>query len=75
MILLLPFLLVTWAAHHRWSPVQMQFVGPQAHEAATSPNPFLDLRLTLFLTSPSGKQHEIPGFFDGDGQGGPSGKV
>jgi hypothetical protein len=58
-----------------WSPVQMDFEGPEAHELGDVPNPFLDVRLTLHLTSPSGLSFEIPGFFDGDGEGAPSGST
>ena len=58
-----------------WSPVRMEFLGPQANEGDVTINPFLDLRLTLHLTTPSGSNVEIPGFFDGDGAGGGSGAV
>lgn len=33
-------------------------------------NKFIDMELTATYTSPSGKIHEFPGFFDGDGNGG-----
>ena len=38
------------------------------------PNPF-DLDLVAQVVSPSGKRYSVPGFFDGDGEGGPSGRV
>lgn len=38
------------------------------------PNPF-DLELVAQVVSPSGKRYSIPGFFDGDGEGGPAGRV
>ncbi|WP_169727412.1 DUF5060 domain-containing protein [Granulosicoccus antarcticus] len=53
----------------KWHPVEIDFTGPLASEADTSPNPFLDYRLTVELTSPSGKVTRVPGYFAGDGQG------
>ncbi len=37
-------------------------------------NPF-DLDLVAQVISPSGKRYSVPGFFDGDGEGGPAGRV
>jgi hypothetical protein len=42
--------------------------------AAGEPDPF-DLEVTARVVSPSGKRYSVPGFFDGDGQGGQSGRV
>ena len=38
------------------------------------PNPF-DLEVVAQVVSPSGKRYSVPGFFDGDGEGGPAGRV
>ena len=58
-----------------WHPVTVSFRGPRASETANDPNPFLDCRLQVAFTSPSGKTHNVPGFFDGDGHGGGTGDV
>src|SRR5215208_5607802 len=59
----------------KWHPVTVSFNGPPATETNSSPNPFLDYRLQVSFTSPSGKSFEVPGFYDGDGNGGSSGSV
>ncbi|HEV2853286.1 MAG TPA: DUF5060 domain-containing protein [Thermoanaerobaculia bacterium] len=41
---------------------------------AGEPNPF-DLDVTAQVVSPSGRRFTVPGFFDGDGQGGAVGRV
>lgn len=40
-----------------------------------TPNPFTDVTLTLHVTSPTGLDYEVDGFFDGDGAGGAIGDV
>ena len=59
----------------KWQPINVDFTGPSATERDQSPNPFLDLRLTVTFTSPSGRNIEVPGFFAGDGNGNGSGNV
>ena len=59
----------------KWHPVTVSFNGPPSTETNSSPNPFLDYRLQVSFTSPSGKSFEVPGFYDGDGNGGSSGAV
>nr|MBX2883791.1 DUF5060 domain-containing protein [Granulosicoccus sp.] len=59
----------------KWSPLNVDFVGPQADETDDSPNPFLDYRLNVEFTSPSGNVYLVPGFFAGDGAGGNSGAI
>ena len=59
----------------KWHPVTVSFTGPSSTETNSSPNPFLDYRLQVTFTSPSGKSFEVPGFYDGDGDGGSSGSV
>lgn len=58
-----------------WHPVTLDFEGPAFEESSTDPNPFLDRRLQVTFTAPSGDEVEVPGFFAGDGQGGGSGDV
>ena len=59
----------------KWDTVTIDFEGPSADAADSNPNPFLDFRLMVLLTTPSGAQYDVPGFFAGDGKGGQSGKV
>lgn len=63
----------------KWEAVSIAFQGPTANAAANaadnSPNPFLDYRLQVTFTAPNGKNYNVPGYFDGDGQGGSSGNV
>ena len=59
----------------KWHPITLSFAGPQASETNNSPNPFLDYRLQVIFTGPSGQSYTVPGFFDGDGKGGASGNV
>jgi hypothetical protein len=42
--------------------------------AAGEPDPF-DLDVTAQVTSPSGRRFSVPGFFDGDGEGGQAGRI
>ena len=58
-----------------WQPVELTVAGPASHELAESPNPFLDIRLDVTLTSPGGGIRQVPGFFAGDGQGGGTGNM
>jgi len=58
-----------------WHPITLSFDGPFASELDDAPNPFLDYRLTVVLTSPQGVSLAVPGFFDGDGQGGGMGRT
>jgi hypothetical protein len=54
----------------------LSFTGPNASETTASPNnPFLDYRLNVTFTGPSGQKYVVPGFFDGDGNGGGTGNV
>ena len=58
-----------------WHPVTVDFAGPTMNELATAPNPFLDYRLNVTMTRPDGSTLLVPGFFDGDGNGGSAGNV
>jgi hypothetical protein len=60
----------------KWHPIALSFTGPSASETSASPNnPFLDYRLQVTFTGPSGQKDVVPGFFDGDGNGGATGNV
>ncbi|TQV70510.1 DUF5060 domain-containing protein [Exilibacterium tricleocarpae] len=59
----------------QWHPVTVSFNGPAASETDNNPNPFLDYRLQVTFTGPSGQRYNVPGFFDGNGNGGGSGNV
>ena len=61
--------------HRAWQPITVSFRGPRASETDNDPNPFLDYRLQVTFTAPSGKTYNVPGFFDGDGHGGATGDV
>lgn len=59
----------------KWQVLRLDFAGPNRTEMDSNPNPFLDYRLAVTLTSPSGKRYAVPGYFAGDGRGGGSGTV
>jgi hypothetical protein len=60
----------------KWHTITLTFTGPNASETSPSPNnPFLDYRLQVSLTGPGGQTYTVPGFFDGDGNGGGNGNV
>ncbi len=60
----------------KWHPLTLDFAGPSASETDASPNnPFLDYRLQVTFTGPSGQTYTVPGFFDGEGNGGETGDV
>lgn len=58
-----------------WQPLQLDIIGPAARESDTSPNPFLDMRLDVTFTSPSGQRIRVPGFFAGNGLGSGNGTI
>src|SRR4051812_22030758 len=57
----------------QWYPVTVDFAGPTASETDNAPNPFLDYRLQVAFTSPSGRRYDVPGYFNTDGHGGTRG--
>ncbi len=60
----------------KWHPLTLSFAGPHASETDASPdNPFLDYRLQVTFTGPSGQIYTVPGVFDGDGNGGATGNA
>ena len=50
----------------KWHRVQLLFNGPFVSETDMV-NPFLDYRLNVHFTSPSGKTYLVPGFYAADG--------
>ena len=59
----------------KWQPINIDVEGPVAGENNVKPNPFLDIRLDIELTSPSGEIQKVPGFFAGDGYGHGDGSI
>jgi len=57
----------------KWAPIEITFDGPESRGAG-EPNPF-SIALDVLFNSPSGAQYRVPGFYDGDGQGGLDGHV
>lgn len=55
----------------KWSGPEIELHG-RAFRSDGSPNPF-GVKLEAWFTSPSGRTHEVRGFFDGDGHGGRDG--
>ncbi len=52
----------------QWHKVTLTLDGPQADEAATDPNPFMDYRMTVTFVHESGSpSYVVPGYFAGDG--------
>jgi PelA/Pel-15E family pectate lyase len=56
-----------------WHPLTVTFHGPHASADGDSPNPFLDYRLQVRFTGPDARTCDVPGYFDGDGEGGLAG--
>lgn len=59
----------------KWGPMEAWFQGPTHKELDDQPDPFLDYRLQVTFTAPSGARFEVPGFFDGNGSGQSSGDI
>ncbi len=57
----------------KWSKIELTFKGP-ASRGLGQPNPFA-VRMDATFTSPSGRQHLVPCFYDGDGSGGLDGNL
>jgi hypothetical protein len=52
----------------QWHKITLTIDGPLAHETDTSPNPFLDYRMTVLFTHESGSpRYKVPGYFAADG--------
>lgn len=59
----------------QWHPLNVDFAGPFANETDDGPNPFLDYRLIVEFSSPTGQNYSVPGFFAGNGNGDGTGNV
>jgi CubicO group peptidase (beta-lactamase class C family) len=57
----------------RWAKIEIVLTGPAA-QGRGQPNPF-SIVLDVLFSSPAGKTHSVPGFYDGDGRGGLDGDV
>jgi len=57
----------------KWAKVEIALTGPGSLGEG-QPNPF-DIFVDGVFTSPTGKQYEVPGFYDGDGKGDLDGNV
>jgi hypothetical protein len=57
----------------KWAPIEITFTGPVS-QGRGEPNPFA-VSLDVLFTGPGGAQYRVPGFYDGDGQGGLDGDV
>jgi len=57
----------------RWHKITIDFEGPESSETA-KPNPFLHYRLNVTFTQGE-LSYTVPGYFAGDGDGGPEGNV
>ena len=70
---IVPFALLLTVPRH--GTAEIVLVAASSYDgAAGEPDPF-DLEVTARVVSPSGKRYEVPGFFDGDGEGGQSGRI
>ena len=59
--------------HPRWGKIEMAFDGPPM-KGMGAPNPFA-VPFDVVFHGPDKKSYRVPGFFDGDGQGGLDGAV
>lgn len=50
-----------------WYPFTLLVKGPVMSELDEDPNPFLDFRLQVEFTGPSGQVYDVPGFYSGNG--------
>jgi hypothetical protein len=57
----------------KWATVEISLEGPESSGRGRA-NPF-SLFVDATFVSPSGKQYDVPGYYDGDGQGGLDGNV
>jgi hypothetical protein len=57
----------------KWEKIEVAMIGFESHGEG-NPNPF-GILVDVVFTSPGGKKHTFPGFYDGDGKGGPDGNL
>ncbi|MFL6235589.1 MAG: DUF5060 domain-containing protein [Thermoanaerobaculia bacterium] len=70
---IVPFALLLTVPRHGTAEIVLT-AASSYDGAAGEPDPF-DLEVTAQVVSPSGKRYSVPGFFDGDGEGGQSGRI
>ncbi|HPN36569.1 MAG TPA: DUF5060 domain-containing protein [bacterium] len=58
----------------KWGLLEIRLQGPSLNGYTGSPNPFA-IRLDGIFRGPDGAEYRVPGFFDGNGNGGQSGNV
>ena len=59
-----------------YDTIDLSFISQKRYSAFTPWfNPFTEIEISLTLTSPSGRTVVVPGFFDGDGNGGSTGRT
>src|SRR5689334_3195636 len=52
----------------QWHKVTLTLTGPQADEVSSTPNPFMDYRMTVTFGHESGSpSYSVPGYFAADG--------
>lgn len=59
----------------QWHPLVLDVAGPSTSESDVSPHPFMDYRLDITFTSPTGTTYVVPGFFAGNGKGHGEGSI
>ena len=57
----------------KWHEIEIALTGPDS-QGRGNPNPF-EIYVDVTFTSPAGKKYQIPGFYNGDGQGGLDGRI
>ena len=57
----------------KWAKIEIEMIGPDS-QGAGNPNPF-DILLDVTFTGPGAEEYNVPGFYDGDGNGGMDGDV
>lgn len=70
-----PLAVPCFASVPRFDTADVVIRSTQSFDSRSGTNPFTSVTLTASVTSPSGRIHTVPGFFDGDGSGGPAGNV
>ncbi|MGH9627175.1 MAG: DUF5060 domain-containing protein [Bryobacteraceae bacterium] len=73
LFLMLPVVVRAESTFTRWSKVELSFTGPDSR-GMESPNPF-SIPFYVTFSSPSGSTFRVPGFYDGNGEGGMNGNV
>ncbi len=61
------------ARYPKWSRIELAFFGPDSAARGT-PNPFA-VEFDVVFAGPDGNRYRVPGFYDGDGNGGENGNV